>query len=1258
MKMKMKLLDLILVSLLYAGATMPAWSQQVPPANDGGTKTDCRSDTCSSAEGLLFQVRTHGDRRPVVDGNSAAALQSNRRTDVTAAAVPPGSARISGRLSIDLPNGGVVWATEDPTLSQPMLNVQAGSMVPFDDGHITQPVQFQGYTNYSSFMRRIEVRVYRGDDTDLVTPLAVIEIPVANVVEAKWDGKLPEGLNLRPGDKLSYVTRAYGTDGNFDETVPQQFQLVTPKDYDRGAQQVRRQAEHALGMSLDTAQAQALKLQGTIYGQNALRLQNIRVYGSRVRIYGRDVPRDYTLKINNESFPIDQQRKFVAEFLEPIGTHSYTVSMQPAGGEEVKKTLAIDVTGKYSFLVAMADVTVSRNSVSGNVAPEAASESSQDNFIRDGRLAFYSKTKLKGKYLITAQADTTDRDVGQLFSGFLKADRRPQDVFRSLDPDMYYPTYGDDSTTTRDVDTQGRLYVRADWDQNQALWGNYATSFTGTEYAQYTRSLYGAALSWRSNDATQLGDAKSQLKVFGSQAQSVSGHNEFLGTGGSLYYLKQTDILPGSDVVTLAVRDHTTGRILSTTTLQRGADYEFDNLQGRIILTKPLAQTTTDNQTTLIRSTPLNGYDQLLLVDYEYVPVGLKTSDVAAGFRGKQWLGEHLAVGGTYVNDGTNGGNYTMAGADVTLQAGRGTYLKLEKTHTESSLGPILYSDNGGFSFVQKNPRSAQNGLAAQSGDAEAVEARANFKELGWTRNDWSAGAWWRNVGSGYSALSFDTGSAIRQYGFNFLGYVTSDFSLYGQYSYAENNGEVLKQNQLTAQWRFDERSQIGFELNQLSQQSLNGTTANPLLAALSYDYRLSSALELYSIAQYTLSDDNGAYPENNRLTVGSKYLFGNRSTVGAEVSDGSRGHGAQLNADYQLSTDHNLYSTYRYSTDTTAPDPLFNPDQQSGWTLGQRWRLTNQVSMYNESQFLKDPSAGAAGVAQTFGMDFYPAVGWSLGFTLQDGRLDATDGMVTRHAYSVNAGRTDPDTDWASKLEYRQDRGAEQRDQWVTTNRLLYKVNEDWRIALRANYANAKDNFVVADGARLADVNLGFAFRPHDDTRWALFGRYTYLYDLASPAQDVGNSQMALGTQGVANSLGFAYNTGSNDNYDQRTQVVSFEGIYRLDNRWELAGKLAGRWGGWRTGRGIGPWLDSRADFAAAQVRYHLIAKWDALAEYRWLGVRDGGDKQGWLVGVDREVGENFKIGVGYNFTNFSDDMTHLRYDNKGWFLNMTGYY
>lgn len=1276
MKMKMKLLDMTLIGLLTAGVTCPATAQTVAqsgsvnnpgPAKpmvpvgqpgvrqtqldgrgdrgapvplavtakaasgedgDAPARQKCQGDECRSEEGLLFRVRTRGEEHPVDTGTDPASLQQNRRVDVIREDGNPGAAKIAGRFSIDLPNGGVIWATEDPTLGSPQLSVQGGSLVPFENGRITKPVQFHGYTNYASFIEKLQVTVYRGSDTDLVTPLATIDLPVENVSEKEWDGTLPEGLNLLPDDELIYVARAYGKDGSFDETIKQTMKLVRPEDYERGVDVLRQDTEKKIGQSISGEDAQSIAIGDAIYGNSGLRIQNIPIYGSRVRIYGRDIPRDTQLTINDQTFPVDLERKFVAEFLEPIGAHTYAVKLRTRSGSELEKSLDINVTGKYSFLVALADVTFSKHNTSGSIEPVSGDAHFEKSFLSEGRLAFYLKSKLKGKYLITAQADTQEREMKHLFNGFLDADAK--DVFRRLDPDLYYPTYGDDSNTYRDVDTQGRLYVRMDWDQNQALWGNFNTGITGTEYAQYNRSLYGGALSWRSRGTTELGDPKSELKVFGSEAQTALGHTEFLGVGGSLYYLKHTDVLPGSDKVVLEIRDRITGRTESRVDLARGADYEIDELQGRIILTRPLAQITRENVRTLIRDTPIDGYTQLLLVDYEYVPTGFHTDDVSSGVRGKQWFGDHFAIGGTYIDENRRGDDYSLKGADITLQAGRGTYLKLEQTKTESTVAPIFYSDNGGITFTQLNPVTG-----ARSGEAKKVEARANFRELGWTDLDWSVGAWWRNVDAGFSVSRFDIGQPIEEYGAEFLGYFTETFSLYGKYSYRERGPESLEESQLTADWRITNDDQLAAEIKRIKEEFTTGN-AEAMLAAIQYTRRIGSLWELRVGGQHTLDDDHGAYERNNLGFVGARYNFGDRSSIDAEVSSGSRGNGARVGAEYRVSPDHTIYGAYTYSTDTTYEqrNALFQDDRQNGWTLGQRWRLNNQTNLYNESKFLKERNDPNAGIQHTFGMDFYPYEGWNFGFAVMDAELDAVSGRVDRRAYSVSGGRTDNDVDWASKVEYRKDTGSEQREIWVTTNRLFYRVNEDWRIALKATYSDTDDELDPTQGAKFIEGNIGFAYRPHDNTRWALFGKYTHLYDLAT-----------IGQEGGAN-------------YDQRSEVLAFEGTYRIDDKWEVGGKLAARWGEYRMGRGRGNWLDSRTNFAAAQLRYHLLFKWEALAEYRWLDVKDGGTRTGWLVGLDRQLGQNFKIGVGYNFTDFSDDLTDLEYDNKGWFLNLAGYY
>jgi hypothetical protein len=1207
----------------------PAWAQDpaslAAVATDGAA-VDCSDSECVSDEGAVIRIRTRGARTPVTEPGASGeqALAPDRRVSVQAQ--EPGKAEVIGQWTVQLPDGGVLWVTEDPNLGQPQFNVSAPSMLPFDGSRITEPVRFHVFNNYPAFIERSEVLIFRAIDVDLLEPVATVPLANGGVSETLWDGVLPDGQAPRLGDELVYIVRAHGANGAVDETFPRRMQLVKPEDVERGRQRLQNVAEKSLGTRLDADEAERRSLVEASFGENTLRQQNIPIYGSRVRIQGRNLPENAQVSINGQNQPLDLERKLVAEFLVPVGKHAFEVKIG-GGAEAIVHTLDVDVTGKYLFAVALADVTASGSDVTGSIEPLAGDERFDDSFILEGRLAFYLKAKIKGKYLVTAHADTQEREVSELFSGFWDAD--PQDIFRRLDPDAYYPVYGDDSVTYRDVDTQGRLYIRVDWDKNQALWGNFFTGVTGTEFGQYSRALYGAAVNWRSRNTTELGDPETQVRAFASEAQTAVGHGQFLGTGGSLYFLKHTDLLPGSDRVVLEVRDATTGRVENRIDLARGADYDIDEIQGRIILNRPLAQITRENLPTLTRDAPLDGYQQVLLVDYEYIPVGLfDAGNLTSGFRGRRWFGEHVAVGGTYVDENRQGDDYTLRGVDLTLQQGRGTFVRFEHSETKATSAPVFFSDNGGLSFTEVNA-----GLGPRSGDASAIEARANFKELGWTRLDWSAGAWWREIDPGFSISRADTGADIEEYGAEVLGQLTPDLGMYARFSEATRDAETLRQAQVTGEWRINETSTLSAELRQVDEDRLGGQAIGTL-AALKYQRRISDAFDLYGVGQVTVDDDSGAYEDNDALTLGANYLFGDLSTLTAEVTTGDRGDAARLGAEYRLNPDHSIYGALTYSGELREYDPLFNTRQNTGWTLGQRWRLNNQVNMFNESQFLKAPQE--SGLAHTFGMDFYPGLGWNLGFTLQQAELDAATGRVDREAVSLSGGRTSNDTQWQSRLEWREDTGAERRTQWVSTNRVLHKLNEDFRVAARINYSETEDRNNAAEGAKFVESNLGFAWRPMDNTRWALLGKYTYLYDVSAFEQN--GSNVAF--------------------YDQRSHVLSAEGIYKPSGDWEFAGKAMRREGEVRFGRLTGQWSDSAATFLAAQLRREIGDDWHALAEYRFLDARDGGTRQGALLGVDYDLSKHFRVGGGYNFTDFSDDLTNFDYDHKGWYLNFVGTY
>jgi len=71
----------------------------------------------------------------------------------------------------------------------------------------------------------------------------------------------------------------------------------------------------------------------------------------------------------------------------------------------------------------------------------------------------------------------------------------------------------------------------------------------------------------------------------------------------------------------------------------------------------------------------------------------------------------------------------------------------------------------------------------------------------------------------------------------------------------------------------------------------------------------------------------------------------------------------------------------------------------------------------------------------------------------------------------------------------------------------------------------------------------------------------------------------------------------------------------------------------------------------------WHVVHEWDAIGELRYLDAEAAGDaRSGALVGVYRHINQHVKVGVGYNFTDFSDDLTNLDYRSQGWFVNLLG--
>jgi hypothetical protein len=165
----------------------------------------------------------------------------------------------------------------------------------------------------------------------------------------------------------------------------------------------------------------------------------------------------------------------------------------------------------------------------------------------------------------------------------------------------------------------------------------------------------------------------------------------------------------------------------------------------------------------------------------------------------------------------------------------------------------------------------------------------------------------------------------------------------------------------------------------------------------------------------------------------------------------------------------------------------------------------------------------------------------------------------------------------------------------------------------------------------------VGYAYRPIQNDRLNALLKYTYFYNLPTTDQLTGS------------------NTASN--YIQRSHIGSIDVMYDLTPSWTVGGKVAYRFAQVAQDRENPEFFDSRAQLYVVRADWHFVHRWDVLIEGRWLDLPDAQDsRSGVLLGIYRQLGNHIKVGGGYNFSDFSDDLTQLDYKHQGLFINVIG--
>src|SRR5215472_13032472 len=535
-------------------------------------------------------------------------------------------------------------------------------------------VHFRMYSNYASFIKRAEIRVF--DQQSLqAAPLAII--PVDDTGLAAWQPVA--GILAGPARQLKYLLRAYDAKGNYDETDARPLWLY-------------HEASPGNLVKSDKPSAQALL---AAYGENDLARQQIPLGSGTVKVQGGGIPAGHTVWVAGRQIPVDPQGNFIAEEILPTGTHTVEVAVLDDAGNGSLYLRDLEFKRRDLFYVGVADLTISKNSVTGPAKLQEGANAAQplDSSL-DGRLAFFVNGKVNPNWRLTASADTREGPVKDLFSNFLN--KSPDSLFRRINPEYYYPSFGDDSVVEEMAPTLGKFYVKASRGQDYGMWGNFKVAYLGNELAHVDRGLYGANAHFGSEPTTSFGERRITVDGFAAQPGTLPSYEQFRGTGGSLYFLRHQDILTGSESVRIEVRDKASGIVTGVVNLRPNVDYDIDYLQGRLLLSEPLSATASDNL--LVRTSGLSGDESFLVVRYEYTPGLDNLNQVAAGGQGSYWLNDHLKLGLTAdSNEGDGASN--LGAADLTLRKSANSWLKVQAGRTTGLLSPSLRSNDGGFGF-------------------------------------------------------------------------------------------------------------------------------------------------------------------------------------------------------------------------------------------------------------------------------------------------------------------------------------------------------------------------------------------------------------------------------------------------------------------------------------------------------------------------------------------------------------------------------
>ena len=238
-----------------------------------------------------------------------------------------------------------------------------------------------------------------------------------------------------------------------------------------------------------------------------------------------------------------------------------------------------------------------------------------EDTVEGARGALYLKGKIRGDALLTLRYDS-DRDT---------EDR----VFRDIDPDDFYPVYGDNAERGFDAQSNGLLFVKVEKGLSYVLYGdiNIAPQARAFELGAFGRIATGAQVHWENQ--------RVRIDLFAARTDETQIIREFRAGGVSgPYEVDLAGLVAGSERVEIVTYDRDQPSVqIGLVELRRLNDYAVDTFDNTILFDRPIPSVDDDLNPQFIRITfeaDENAEDYWIAAG----EIGVQlTEGVTAGFR-------------------------------------------------------------------------------------------------------------------------------------------------------------------------------------------------------------------------------------------------------------------------------------------------------------------------------------------------------------------------------------------------------------------------------------------------------------------------------------------------------------------------------------------------------------------------------------------------------------------------------------------------